>query len=488
MPTPNLGLVVLVGGTTPGALNNTTPGTYPYIEAANLNLIDSLCYSLNNKVPTAGLNITADLPLNGFNLLNALGINAVTLQPVGAGTLTIGPGGGVLNISSVTTLGVTTLGVTGLATFGSSSINKITLAGAAAGVDPTITVTGDATRNLNVIVPAAANSIAGLSITPTGGNSPMFLGSQNVAGQAALWLGYSGTTATAANYALLYSTSNGICQINANNTVALSIAGTAYLQLLTTAVYLSGIPIQQNNPATPLSVKGNAAAAAGVGVVLDNVTSQTSGLITSFRTAGVEKANIDFQGNVNLKGGAVYQINTATSLGLVGNAAAAGVSVILDNGIALGSTGRSLQISNNGVLQWGVSSAGHTLPLSGAPAAPIYSGFAAGYQSVGQVTGISVTGGDDSFILTFTAGTGVAAIPAGTLICTITLASAFQSLAFNAFASYHKLPSSAPAYTTFMAIPTAVNTIGIYNVVAFTPTISELYQIGIKTEGAGATY
>lgn len=51
MATPNLGLTIPIGGTTPGANNNTTPGSYPFIESANLNLIDSLCYSANNPPP-----------------------------------------------------------------------------------------------------------------------------------------------------------------------------------------------------------------------------------------------------------------------------------------------------------------------------------------------------------------------------------------------------------------------------------------------------
>lgn len=73
--TPNLGLTIpqagIVGVGTPGATNNTTPGTYPYIEAGNLNLIDSGAYSLNNPVPTAGININADLPLNNHSLTGA---------------------------------------------------------------------------------------------------------------------------------------------------------------------------------------------------------------------------------------------------------------------------------------------------------------------------------------------------------------------------------------------------------------------------------
>ena len=69
--TTNLGLTIPVGGVTPGAANNTTPGTYPYIEAGNLALIDSECFSAANPVPTSGLNINANVPFNGYGITNA---------------------------------------------------------------------------------------------------------------------------------------------------------------------------------------------------------------------------------------------------------------------------------------------------------------------------------------------------------------------------------------------------------------------------------
>jgi hypothetical protein len=63
--TPNLGLTIPVGGTTPGATNNTTPGTYPYIEAVNLELIDSLVYSANNPPPGPSFTVNVTFPTTG---------------------------------------------------------------------------------------------------------------------------------------------------------------------------------------------------------------------------------------------------------------------------------------------------------------------------------------------------------------------------------------------------------------------------------------
>ncbi len=50
---------------------------------------------------------------------------------------------------------------------------------------------------------------------------------------------------------------------------------------------------------TPLSLSGNAAATSGVACVLDNQTAQTSGKIASFRTGGVEVADIDYAGSAH---------------------------------------------------------------------------------------------------------------------------------------------------------------------------------------------
>ena len=62
MPTSNLGLTIPVGGTTPGALNNTTPGTFPYIIAEDLALIDAGAYSANNPPPGPGQVTTGTAP------------------------------------------------------------------------------------------------------------------------------------------------------------------------------------------------------------------------------------------------------------------------------------------------------------------------------------------------------------------------------------------------------------------------------------------
>lgn len=146
MATPNLGLVIPVGGTTPGAADNITPGTYPDIWAANLGLIDSLCYSLNNPAVPAGININANLPFNGNSIT---GLNSLTATGTIAtsGNATVG---GTLGVTGATTLSSLTvtgnesvdgiLGATSVQTTGDISVGGILQATAA---DSSLTLQGN---------------------------------------------------------------------------------------------------------------------------------------------------------------------------------------------------------------------------------------------------------------------------------------------------------------------------------------------------------
>jgi hypothetical protein len=74
--TTNLGLYLPQAGTTPGSTSDSTPNTYPWAFNQNLNIIDASCYSLNNPVPTAGIDINANLTLNGYSLTSVGGITS----------------------------------------------------------------------------------------------------------------------------------------------------------------------------------------------------------------------------------------------------------------------------------------------------------------------------------------------------------------------------------------------------------------------------
>lgn len=75
--TPNYGLSIPVGGTTPGASNNTTAGTYPYMIVADLDIIDNM-YGSAVPVPSSGISINADLSFNGYNITDVGSVTAST--------------------------------------------------------------------------------------------------------------------------------------------------------------------------------------------------------------------------------------------------------------------------------------------------------------------------------------------------------------------------------------------------------------------------
>ncbi len=82
---------------------------------------------------------------------------------------------------------------------------------------------------------------------------------------------------------------------------------------------------------TTLSLIGNAAATSGVATIHDNSTAQTSGTIASFRTGGVEKAIIDFSGNIFAPGFLPYT-NGSAFQGVGRAASTNGIATIFDNG------------------------------------------------------------------------------------------------------------------------------------------------------------
>src|ERR1700678_2719020 len=191
--TPKYGMPIPQGGTTPGALNNTTAGSYPFMfgdpTTGILGIMDSDTYGIPNPVPIGtGLLVNANLNMLGFSITNTASLTlSGTLSVGGASTLT-----GTLSVGGASTL---TGGVVSPLLIGAGLLNQVTITAKATGTDPTITVAGDATRSLNIIPAAASGSaIAGLGISPTGG-TPAFIGNYS-SGFAGLWLGSSASTAT----------------------------------------------------------------------------------------------------------------------------------------------------------------------------------------------------------------------------------------------------------------------------------------------------
>jgi len=127
----------------------------------------------------------------------------------------------------------------------------------------------------------------------------------------------------------------------ANGTVTLSATPGSTVNPLVPSINAGGLA-QTNGilaiAAGPATVKGNAVAT-GVGTALDNVTALTAGgLIASMRSAGVEKASIDYLGNLLAPQFKAYGTSSATLLGTVASTGTA-VANIIDNTISLTTVG-----------------------------------------------------------------------------------------------------------------------------------------------------
>jgi hypothetical protein len=482
--TPNIGLGEPQGGVTAGAANNTTPGTYPYIWQANLLLIDTYCLSIPNnpaKVSNGGIVIDGNLNFGGFGITNA---------STGAfsSNLTIG---GTLGVTGISTL---TGGIGTSLTIGTSLVNQVTITGKATGTDPTITVAGDATRNMQIIYPtASSSSLAYVSFSPTNG-APVAVGNVG-SGYSAIWLGTALGSITASNYAL---SSNGTGTVIIGQTVInFDIGLTTYLSMSGSALGINGIPFQQGTAATALTLKGNAAATAGIGTILDNQTTQTSGTITSFRTGGTEKAVVTFSGGFTSDSGTFASGTVGTGLILGSQAASGGdLLTVFPASVDVGGTGSLLKLQSlSGTNQFVITGRGHLIPLSTAPTAPNAGNFAAGFFATGVVSGITLTGSDACMILKFTTGTSCTQITEQTsLIGTITLSQAYSSSSFGGFAAFASEPTNVSlSYgvndtAPLILVPLSAVSFALYAAIPFTPKLSTTYAITIFTVGAGAVY
>jgi hypothetical protein len=505
--TPILGLAIPVGGTTPGAANNITAGTYPFMWAGNLNIIDSGVFSPGNPVPTAtpGLNINSNVNFNGFGITNAstavfsgnVGISGL-LTLSGAGTaLSVTNNATVIGTLTVGTLSTTnlalsgTLGVGGTSTFGTNFANTIAIAGKATGTDPTITVAGDATRNLNIITAlASGTTIGGLYISPSGGVPTLIGSAAGVAsGASAIWLGSGSTSPTNTNFAIFGIPTVTSLNVASGGTIAFDINASSIVQITTSSFGLqTNIPIQQNTAATALTIKGNSAATGGIANILDNQTTQTSGTITSFRTGGTEKAGVTFAGGFFSDTGTFTSGTVGTGIGLGSQAASGGdLLTVFPASVDVGGTGTLLKLQSlAGTNQFAITGRGHMIPLSTAPTAPISAAFNAGYTATAAVNTISTNGSDASFQLKFTVAGIPTAIAAGSVLVQISLAQSYSSTSVTGMACYGKTGNGVSDTVALYVVQNAVGTIQICNVTSFTPVIGS-YVFNVVTIGAGAT-
>lgn len=483
MPTTNLGLTVPVGGTTPGALNNTTAATYPKEWADNLALIDSNCLSIPNnpaKVTNGGIVIDGNLNFGGFGITNAstaLFSGLVTLS--GAGTaLTIANNATVTGTLTVGTLSVTNLSVPGTIQVG-GILSELTASTA-------LTIQGNSTAtsvgvniNSGTVTQTAGGKIASFQNNGSEKLAITFNGELLATGIADASIFGSWTDAHGNLLLSLASTPTGTGPF---------VLGSNYtLQLNSTTLTFSGSFFGTANAASATTIKGNAAATAGIGVILDNQTTQTSGSIVTFSTGGTAKASINSAGSFLSNPGLFTTGVTTTTVTLKGTATAGNIATVMDCTVDVTGTGYITQFNAAGTAEFAISGRGHLIPLSTAPVAPGAGAFHANYQTAGAVNTISVNGSDASFQLRFTTGTSVAAIAAGQVLVTITLAQTYQNQSVTGMACYGKAAGTAIEMAALAVVQSAPGTIQIISATGFTPVLTTAYVFNITTMGAGAT-
>jgi S-layer protein len=446
MATPNLGLTIPVGGTTPGAANNTTAGSYPFIIAADLNLIDSNCLSIPNnpaKVSNSGIVIDGNLPFGGFGITGASTASFSGAVGIG-GLLTLSGAGTALTVTNNAT-------VTGTLTVGTLALTNLSLSG-------TLGVTG-------------LSTLAGISM------------SGNITSTAVSNWSINGPSG--ANIFINAATGEGVAlQVNAGTVLSVS----------STSVGISGVPLIQNSASTPLTLKGNSTALGGVGVSIDNATTQTSGSIVTFSTGGTSKASINSAGTFLSNPGLFTTGVTTTTATLKGTATAGNIMTQMDGTVDVTGTGYSCQFNSGGgsvVPEFAITGRGHLIPLSTSPSTSAGT-FNAGF---GTVTGVSVTGGDASFRINFTTGTATAiTYGGGNPLVVITLNQAYSGAALAAaIAAYSSAPAVGGAdQASLYAVFTSANQITLYSAsgsaaTSFTPQTTHAYSIVVHTMGAGAS-
>jgi hypothetical protein len=343
------------------------------------------------------------------------------------------------------------------------------------------------------LIDSGSGVYSSLNITST---VPMYLGEQPGSSTlSGIWIGNSSSTASSSNYNLLSDATNTYLNApNGGGAINFNLGNSSTAILSSFGFILNG-SISEGGAGTSLTLKGNAAAASDIAIILDNSRSQSSGKIVSIRSGGTEHAYVANDGTINTGAGIQATTIGASSyiqspnyygnsapISLTGQASSGGTAAVLDNNATLGTNGRIAQFNNNGTAKFAVSSVGHLIPLSGAPSV---GSFAANF---GTTSGVTITGGDAAFILTFTSG-ATGSITAGSTLFTITLASGYSSSQYVAFCSYATAGGMVPlANALFIGVPTAANTFNVVNLDTFTPNSTTAGTFHFMTMGAGATY
>jgi hypothetical protein len=261
-------------------------------------------------------------------------------------------------------------------------------------------------------------------------------------------------------------------------------------------LYLNGQILEQSASSTSLTLKGNAPAVSSVGVILDNITTQTSGKVLSIRSGGTELLYVDVFGDFYAAGTSatvfpLYYGTSGNSAFIKGQLAGnSGAAAVVASNVTTQTNGLIFECENTGgTNMFGIAFTGHILP--GTAGTPVIGSFAGNGSTTGWGNTSSptpvITGGDSSFTAAFDAGGTTASISAGTALFTITLNNAYSSIEFTAICKAQI--AAAAAGESYYCIPGGSGAnFTVYSTQTFTPTPSTEYKFQFITMGAGATY
>jgi hypothetical protein len=421
-----MSLTVPTGGTTPGGLNSTS-GSYPYEWSGNLTILDGHNHTSGSgvQVPTAGLNINATLPMNGYNLS-------------GAGTITC------TNLTVSSTFSASSLTATG-GTVNCNGLQTLTSGAALTFTTQITSGSGDYALTLNnsnslttgdYLVQLLVDTSSVLEIDYLG-NVTLTDGGIIAQGKASTSLTLKGNAANSGVGVIL----DNITAATTGKLLSIRTAGTekAYFDHVGN-LYAAGLSTITSGLVLPLVCQSGASApAAGCFQMLSGSTTVTSGVLLNVVNKATAELSLDYAGNLTILGSSITPAFT-------------------------------------------VNSNGHLIPTGSEPA------ITTTHTQFGTVSGKAVYGGDASFIVSFESGTyGGTPIAANAAIATITLVNAYQSTDATVMVNCIAGTGFVTAAGFFYGYMSSAGVVTIACSVALTPASTTGYEFNVITMGAGAS-
>jgi hypothetical protein len=465
--TTYMGLTIPQYNSTPDG-PNATSGTYPNEVQTDLTLIDAHDHTTGKgvKIPTAGININANLSFNGYSLTSVAGITA-TGTITTSGTLS-GPLILFDTANSYTSAGTMTI-APNVATGGTALIlnNSVSMSSGS------IFVVQNAGSTVLQIDYAGDIIMSGAVYQATASTGQLIQGNAQTGGTGVTL--NSGTHTLSSGY-LLALENNGVVSLAVDYAGGLQVYSSITMVKAATQLTLNGY-----SNATPVS--------GGAVVINGGGTTLTSGLILSVRNNGAIRVGVDFAGNLTLAGPVgISQLTVGDTLFLNGHTTAGGSgnpAVVVTNQVTQ-TAGSILSVQDTSFNHlFDIAWNGHIIPSAGGG-----SGLTPGSADAkfGTISLPTYTGSDVSGTIGFKSGSGATGtIAAGNPLFYVSLFETYSSENFGIQISPGPgAPASEMVAGQFYGVPSANNIFAVYCTAALTPAASTVYNWQFMTMSTGA--